>query len=662
MRPAAQTYKTQMTQKDTQIALLRRLRGRTCSPRLRPLPLLFALSALILLLAGCNSQAPAANPTPLPPVRADNRVIADGHVIPIHSADLRFGTSGTVGEVLVAEGDEVQMDQVLVRLSSARQQATVAQAQADVQRAQARLSQVKAGARSQEIAGARAAVDAAQARVDALKAGASDAEIAAARANVAQAEAVLQKAQTPAGAADVAAAKADMDNAAAKIRVAQAEYDQIAEDPRAGASPQAVALEQRTNEYNAAKARYESATAGPNPADIANAKAQVDRARAELQAKTSPPRPTDLAAAEADVRQAQSKLDLLLAGPQAEELLVAEADLAAAQAQREQALASLAETELRAPFAGRIASVDVSEGQQVGPTTPAVQLADFSAWLIETRDLTELRVVGVRPGDHAIVTFDAIPDLELAGQVTRVRGIGQNTQGDITYTVFIAPDRTDDRLLWNMTAKVMLEPGSGPGQVAGPAATTLAQRPPTRTPTATLMPTATAQPPAPTLAPTATITPTAATSGATPNAPAAKPAATKAPPAATAASPVRAVAPALLEPKADASLNGSVIFRWEPAGPLPSGAAYEVVWWGAGETPAAARGLAPATTKNQSKVNIDSMVETGQLSGNKLSWTVVVVRTEPYERLTQATSEGARLLQWAGPTPEAPPGPPKPKN
>lgn len=624
---------------------------------LRYLRSVLAVVLTLFLLSACNgSSTPQAGPTPLPPVRADTRVIADGHVIPIHSADLRFGVTGTVGEVLVAEGDAVEMDALLVRLNSARQQASVAQAEADVQRAEARLKQVQTGARAQEIAGAQAAVDAAQARVDALKTGPSQATIDAARANVAQAEAVLQKAQTPANEADIAAAKADMDNAAARVRLAQSEYDRIGEIPGSGASPQALLLEQRTNEYNAAKARYESASRGPNPADIANARAQLDRARAELQAQLEPARAADVAAAEAEVRRAQSQLDLLLAGPQAEEVLVAEADVSAARAGLEQAQASLAETELRAPFAGKIASVDVVVGQQVGPTTSSIQLADFSSWLIETRDLTELRVVGVRPGDRATITFDAIPDLELPGQVTRIRTIGQNTQGDITYTVAIAPERSDDRLLWNMTAKVLIEPGSGQGQVTGAIATTIAERPPTRTPTPTPLPTETRVPPTVTLTPTATVTPTLAATSAPTQAPTARSGA-RPTQAATAAPAVSAVAPALLQPQDGQTVRQAIVFKWQAGGPLPAGAAYEVVWWTPAEGPQDARGLAPATTKLQASVNFDLMQSSGQLSGDRFYWTVIVVRTQPYQRLTQPTAAGARLVVGAPPPPTAPPKP-----
>jgi HlyD family secretion protein len=101
-----------------------------------------------------------------------------------------------------------------------------------------------------------------------------------------------------------------------------------------------------------------------------------------------------------------------------------------------------------------IATLNAALGEQVAPSLPVVQLADTTAFEIETSDLTELDVVNVRPGDPVLLTFDAIPDLELAGTVSRVRPIGQDNRGDTVYTVVIAPDRQDERLLWNMTAVV----------------------------------------------------------------------------------------------------------------------------------------------------------------------------------------------------------------
>jgi multidrug efflux pump subunit AcrA (membrane-fusion protein) len=133
------------------------------------------------------------------------------------------------------------------------------------------------------------------------------------------------------------------------------------------------------------------------------------------------------------------------------EAAVARAELAIKQAQRAIDLATLT-----APFAGTIASLDLKEREYVAPGAPIVQLADVGGWQIETSDLTELSVVDVQAGDAVTVTFDAIPGLELPGKVSRIKGFGENRQGDITYTVVVTPGQQDARLRWNMTATVSI--------------------------------------------------------------------------------------------------------------------------------------------------------------------------------------------------------------
>lgn len=426
------------------------------------------LLAGIIVLSACSSRGQAVagsaagtDPTPLPPVKADSRIVADGKVVPVLSADLSLPTGGTVAEVFVAEGDQVVAGQLLLRLNAARQLAGVAQAEAEVRRAQARLELVKAGARSQEIESARAAVDAAQARVDSLTQGPRPEELAATEANLAAAQAALAKASGGASSQQVAAAQAELANAEAALRQAQALYDRVANAPDVALRPEALQLERATNSYNAAKAHYEELKRGADPADVASARAQVARAQAELDALKAPARPADLMATQAELRRARAQLDLLLAGPQPEEVRVAEADVAAAEAALAQARALLSEVELRAPFTGTVAALEVGIGQQASPGATLLRLADLSGWLVETRDLTELRVVNIREGDLALISVDALPGLELAGRVLRIRPIGESRQGDITYTVLVKPDRFDERLRWNMTAKVTIQPGGG---------------------------------------------------------------------------------------------------------------------------------------------------------------------------------------------------------
>jgi HlyD family secretion protein len=390
------------------------------------------------------------------PVQADSRVVADAKVVPARSAGLSLPTGGIVAEVLATEGQEVAAGQVLVKLESGRQAAAVAQAGAQLERARAGLAELKAGARDEERRSALSSLDAAQARLDRVKSGPQPAEVAAAKATLAEAQAALRKTQEGTDEQQIIAAQAEALNAAAAVRQAQAAYDRV-NDVNIGLRPEALQLEQATNQYNAAQARLAQLKKGASPADIAAARARVQRAQAQLDLLTET-NPADVAASEAEVRRAQAQLDLLAAGARPEAIAAAEAEVAAAQATVEQAKVALAETELKAPFAGTVAALNARVGEQVGPGSPVVQLADLATLQIETDNLTELNVVRVREDAAATVTFDAIPGLTAAGKVVRIKPLGENKQGDMTYTVVVQPDQLDARLRWNMTASVAIEP------------------------------------------------------------------------------------------------------------------------------------------------------------------------------------------------------------
>ncbi len=240
-----------------------------------------------------------------------------------------------------------------------------------------------------------------------LAASQQKAAVATAEATVKRAQAARQKLDQPVDENQLIAARADLANAEAALRAAQAAYDRAggAGNPMVGMLPTSLDLERAANNYQAARARLESLLKGPRAADIA----------------------------------------------------VSEADVAVAQAELNRAKAALADTELRAPFAGAIVTLDAKVGEQVVPSAVIVRLADLSNWEVHTADLTELNVVRIREGDAATLSFDAIADLELTGKVTRIKALGENRQGDIVYTVVIKPDKMDARLRWNMTAKVGIE-------------------------------------------------------------------------------------------------------------------------------------------------------------------------------------------------------------
>ena len=420
----------------------------------------------LAVLAACSSQAtntpaaPAAQATGvLPAVRASNDVVADAVVVPARTADLSLPTSGIVAEILVAEGAQVEAGQPLLRVQSQRQQAAVARAEAGVLGAQARLEALRAGPLPQEIEIAQAGIDAAAAQVQRMDEGAKPEDVEALRAALDAARANMQRVAEGASPQQLLAVQADLANAEAALRQAQAAYDRVAGQADVGQRPEALQLEQATNAHQAAQARLMDVQRGATAAELAAVQAQVRQAQAQLASVQAPARASELAAALAELHRAQAQLALLQASARPEAIAAAEAELAAAQATLLDAQAALADTELAAPFAGVVAELLPAVGELVGAGAPVVRLADFSQWLVETDDLTELNVVRVQEGAPARLTFDALPGVTLAGQVVQIKPIGVNKQGDITYTVVIAPDTWDERLRWNMTAVATIAAG-----------------------------------------------------------------------------------------------------------------------------------------------------------------------------------------------------------
>lgn len=398
-----------------------------------------------------DSSAPAAQTESLAP-----SVVADARLVPVHRADLSLPVGGIVAEVLVQEGDTISAGQLLVRLNANQAQVAVSRAQADLARTQARLQELTAPPRTEEVAQAEAALTAAQARYARLAQAALPGEIAAAEAALSGSQASLAKVLEGASDQQLIAARADLANAQAVLKQAQSAYNLVKWRNDLGATPQSAALQQATNNYEAAQARLADLERGASQADVAGANAQVRQSQAQLQTLRNA-MPSDITAAQADVSAQQAQLDLLLAGPRAETIAVAEAEVATSIAALQQALVALGETELRAPFTGTVAALTIEVGEQASPGVALIQLADLTTWEIETEDLTELDVVGIGQGSQVTLNFDAIPDLEMSGAVKRVRPIGEDNRGDIVYTVVIEPAQQDVRFLWNMTAVVTLD-------------------------------------------------------------------------------------------------------------------------------------------------------------------------------------------------------------
>jgi HlyD family secretion protein len=166
----------------------------------------------------------------------------------------------------------------------------------------------------------------------------------------------------------------------------------------------------------------------------------------------------EVAEAQARVQAAQRTYDDVKDGVDPDELELAQAALDQAEAQLHAAETALAQSELRAPFAGVVTALDLRHGEFVAPGIPVAWLADFSDWRIETTDLGEIDAVNVNVGDTASITLDALPDVELNGTVDSISGFGETRQGDITYKAVLRLEPPYPELLWNMTAYVTILP------------------------------------------------------------------------------------------------------------------------------------------------------------------------------------------------------------
>jgi len=155
----------------------------------------------------------------------------------------------------------------------------------------------------------------------------------------------------------------------------------------------------------------------------------------------------DLALKKAALDKAQKTCDRLKDGVDADQLAVLQAHVDAAEA-------GVAAFSVLAPFEGVVAEMNAKAGSSIKAGEVAVTVADFSNWLVKTTDLTEIEVVELAEGQPVTVTLDALPNVQLKGEIL---SIGQNyseNQGDIVYEVTILLDDAHPAMRWGMTAEV----------------------------------------------------------------------------------------------------------------------------------------------------------------------------------------------------------------
>ena len=143
----------------------------------------------------------------------------------------------------------------------------------------------------------------------------------------------------------------------------------------------------------------------------------------------------------------------------------------------------LADTVLRAPFAGIVVSKDAQPGEMISPVsggggftrTGLCTLVDMGSLEIEV-DVSESFIDRVRPGQPVVAVLDAYPDWQVPAHV--ITTVPTADRQKATVKVRIAFDEIDQRVLPEMGVKVrLLEPTpTGPAAAAPAAAPLLVPR------------------------------------------------------------------------------------------------------------------------------------------------------------------------------------------
>ncbi len=166
---------------------------------------------------------------------------------------------------------------------------------------------------------------------------------------------------------------------------------------------------------------------------------------------------TRVAQAQADVATAETQIRYLRrVGTSQEQLDSAAASVDRATALLASAQATLAQATLSAPIAGTVVVLNVSVGETVTPGLIVIQIGDLSEFQVETTDLSEKDIAGVKVGQSVNVYVEAI-DKEITGKVVDIARISSTVGGDVVYTVTIALDEQSAGLMWGMSAEVTIE-------------------------------------------------------------------------------------------------------------------------------------------------------------------------------------------------------------
>ena len=402
-------------------------------------------------------------------------VSGTGEVTTRNDSQLNFLVTGTVADVRVTEGQQVKKNDVIAILDTTLYDQQITQAEANLASAKATLAALQSS--GADAVAARAQLAQAQAALDATKPDSTSADVRAAKLNLQTAQYNLQSTKDRLSLAKTQA-QIQLDLANQTLAQAQSQFDfdrynwdWILENGTDPALPfvrgrenklgdQAikryqVAYEVSLSRHEAAKISFRNAEIGFDQAKQAEtvgvtaAEFQVKQAELALERLTSPTG-KDRAALEAAVAGAQASLNRIDT-----QRMQAQAGVAQAEAALTLAKLNRERAEIRAPFDGIMAFIDVNPGDAANPAgRPVVRIVDTTSLRVEVQ-ISDADIANVSLDQRVTVSVDALAGQQFEGTVTFIAPIA-NVVGNVrSYTVHIALDDATN-LRAGMSARVNL--------------------------------------------------------------------------------------------------------------------------------------------------------------------------------------------------------------
>lgn len=261
-----------------------------------------------------------------------------------------------------------------------------------------------------QTASLQSAIDTAKAQLDKLKQGPSQADIAADQASVASAQAAL-------------------DNAKKTLTGLTPTEAQVAADEAAVTSA----------ESSLASARKALLALYPTQSQIAADEAALASARASL-ARLKGGSQEEVTAAETRLKESQAALAELKQGPNPNDLAIAKASLDVANLNVEKAQVALEAAVLKAPFSGTILKSSLVEGQSVSAATAVYQLVDSSTLHVDV-NVSETDIGKIKEGIPVAINLEGVPNHSFTGKVTFVSTDATVNSNVVSYAVTVTLDK-----------------------------------------------------------------------------------------------------------------------------------------------------------------------------------------------------------------------------